>query len=79
MRLVLLGTTACHLCEDAETLIKETLPNVKVEIIDIAEQEQWQALYALRIPVLLDLDSQKELAWRFTEDDVRKFIKGVQS
>ena len=80
MRLILLGTAGCHLCEDADALIKKTLPNIEVELIDIAEQEYWQAMYAMRIPVLLDLDSQEELAWRFIEDDVIRFIKnlGVQ-
>lgn len=79
MRLILLGTAGCHLCEEAETLIKQALPTVEFEIIDIADQEQWQALYAVRIPVLLDLDSQKELAWRFNEENVIEFFEGVQT
>lgn len=79
MRLILLGTDGCHLCEEAGLLIKEALPNIDVELIDIAEQEHWQADYAVHIPVLLDLDSQKELVWRFDKEDVLRFIEGVQT
>ncbi|CAG1770941.1 hypothetical protein BAC3_01442 [uncultured bacterium] len=74
MRLILLGTSGCHLCEEAETIIQACLLNIAIEKIDIAEQEHWQADYAIRIPVLLDLDSQKELAWRFDKDDVTAFV-----
>ncbi|MDO9240504.1 MAG: glutaredoxin family protein [Methylicorpusculum sp.] len=47
---------------------------MEVELIDIAEEEHWQALYAIRIPVLLHTESQKALFWPFTADDVTDFI-----
>jgi hypothetical protein len=74
MRLLLLGTAGCHLCELAEAIVRECLPNEVVELVDIAEQEHWQADYAVRIPVLYDLDSKKELAWRFDQSDVLMFV-----
>lgn len=77
MRLLLLGTAGCHLCEEAEEIIRECLPNdyqQVVETIDIAEQEYWQAQYATRIPVLYHPATQKELAWRFETNDVQAFI-----
>lgn len=40
MKLLLLGTSGCHLCEEAEHIIKEylqTKPDVQIELIDIAE------------------------------------------
>jgi len=77
MRLLLLGTAGCHLCEEAEDIIRECLPNdydQVIEIIDIAEQEHWQARYAIRIPVLYHPETQKELAWRFETNDVQAFI-----
>jgi hypothetical protein len=77
MHLLLLGTAGCHLCEQAEEIIRECLPNdyqQVVETIDIAEQEHWQAQYAIRIPVLYHPASKKELAWRFEANDVQAFI-----
>jgi hypothetical protein len=74
MHLLLLGTAGCHLCEEAEEIVKQCLPNEAIEIIDIAEQEHWQADYAIRIPVLYDPKTQKELAWRFDLADVKAFI-----
>lgn len=77
MRLLLLGTEGCHLCEQAEEIIKDCLPDFQqvVELIDIAEQEHWQAQYAIRIPVLYHPDSQQELGWRFDADEVKKFLQ----
>ncbi len=73
MRLILLGTAGCHLCEQAEIIVGTSVLD-NLEIVDIAEQEQWQALYALRIPVLLDQDSGIELGWPFDLQDLKKFI-----
>ncbi|MCX7069306.1 MAG: glutaredoxin family protein [Methylococcales bacterium] len=80
MHLILLGTAGCHLCEQAEEIIRECLGNdydEVVETIDIAEQEHWQARYAVRIPVLYDPSSEKELAWRFEQAEVRAFIQSL--
>jgi len=80
MRLLLLGTAGCHLCEEAEAIIRECLPNdyqQVVETIDIAEQEHWQAQYAIRIPVLYHPATKKELAWRFDQADVERFIRSL--
>ena len=77
MTLLLLGTAGCHLCEEAEEIVRQCLPNTAIELIDIAEQEHWQADYAIRIPVLYDSNTQKELAWRFDLADVKAFIEAL--
>jgi hypothetical protein len=80
MHLLLFGTGGCHLCEQAEEIIQECLLSdydKVIELIDIAEQEHWQARYAVRIPVLYDPLSQRELAWRFELADVRAFIQSL--
>ena len=77
MRLLLLGTAGCHLCEQAQQLINDCLPNysvLTVESIDIAEQEQWQADYAIRIPVLFHPETQKDLGWPFESAQLNAFI-----
>jgi hypothetical protein len=78
MHFLLLGTDGCHLCEQAAEIIQQCLPTDDqqvIEIIDIAEQEQWQAQYAIRIPVLYHPANQKELCWPFDLADVQTFIE----
>jgi len=76
MRLMLFGTSGCHLCEQAELIVYACVPG-GVETVDIAEQEKWQELYAVRIPVLYDLESGRELGWPFGLAEVEDFIGRV--
>ena len=71
-KLILLGTSACHLCDQAEDLLKNT--NIAYQKIDIADQEQWQERYAIKIPVLLDMENQQELCWPFSIKDIQAFL-----
>ncbi|MCD2449277.1 glutaredoxin family protein [Methylicorpusculum oleiharenae] len=74
---LLLGTAGCHLCEEAELILNECIqsnPQMEVQLIDIAEEEHWQALYAICIPVLLHAESQNELCWPFNSIDILEFI-----
>ncbi|MDD5412112.1 MAG: glutaredoxin family protein [Methylobacter sp.] len=80
MRLMLFGTSGCHLCEQAEYIINDCLPDgldLIIEEIDIAEQEQWQDRYAIRIPVLYHPETKQELGWPFDQADVKEFIKSL--
>ena len=77
MQLILFGTSACHLCEQAEVIVNACVPEA-VEMIDIAEQWQWQDQYAIRIPVLVDRDSGQELGWPFDAMAVEAFVKMCQ-
>lgn len=82
LHLLLLGTSGCHLCEQAEQLINACLPDnlgITIEMIDIAEQEQWQENYAIRIPVLYHPETKKELGWPFDKSDVIIFIKALRT
>ncbi|TAN71787.1 MAG: glutaredoxin family protein [Methylobacter sp.] len=76
MRLMLFGTSGCHLCEQAEVIVNACVQD-GVEIVDIAEQEQWQERYAIRIPVLYDQESGRELGWPFDQVEVEDFIDRV--
>jgi len=80
IRLLLLGTSACHLCVQAEQIIDDCRLNdfkLSIETIDIAEQEQWQQQYATRIPVLYHPETKKDLGWPFDQTHVKEFIKGL--
>ena len=66
MSYLLLSTEACHLCEQAEALLAPL--DIRYSKIDIAEEEQWQADYATKIPVLLNTETNKELCWPFSAE-----------
>lgn len=81
MRLLLLGTEGCHLCEEAEEIVaacvQEIAPGIVVEAIDIAERQEWQPDYAVRIPVLLEPESRRELAWPFDRQQAVRFLQSL--
>ena len=78
--LLLLGTSGCHLCEQAEEIILQSRiihPHWVVELIDIAEQSEWQEKYAIRIPVLYHPDSQSDIGWPFDIVQLQAFIEKI--
>jgi hypothetical protein len=78
MELILFGTAGCHLCEQAEVILAP-LSKFKLELIDIAENPQWQEDYAIKIPVLYHAKSQSELGWPFDEHNVITFIDSLNN
>ena len=66
-------TSACHLCELAEALLQEI--NLTAESIEIANDDALIAHYGIRIPVLKRTDTQVELEWPFTIQDILQFIQ----
>ena len=80
IKLLLFGTEGCHLCEQAEELIEAYRleePNLQIEKIDIADQEQWQERYAVRIPVLYHVQTDRELGWPFDLADIKAFLQAL--
>lgn len=76
IELILLGTSGCHLCEEAEQILA-ACEHINIENIDIAEQEQWQEKYAIRIPVLYHSETEKELGWPFSQEQAQVFINAL--
>lgn len=72
MKLVLYGTTYCHLCEQAEAILQ--VVGVEAEHIDIAEDDALLETYGTRIPVVGREDTGAELGWPFDEAAVRRYI-----
>lgn len=75
MTLLLLGTDGCHLCEDAQTLLNDN--HIVFEYVDIAVHEEWQNQFALLIPVLFHIESQRFLNWRFDSPALLSFIESL--
>jgi len=70
--LVLYGTSACHLCEQAERLIEREV-GLPVEWIEIVDDALLLERYGIRIPVLR-AESGVELDWPFYGAAVRRLI-----
>jgi hypothetical protein len=79
MRLLLLGTEGCHLCEEAREIVtacvQESATDFEIESVDIAEHPEWQPEFALKIPVLLDPASRRELDWPFDYGQSARFMQ----
>ncbi len=76
--LTLLGTTGCHLCDDAEAVIHSALSRHAVPYqlrqCDIADSEAALARYGVRIPVLRF--GEQELDWPFDGEQVIALLEG---
>ncbi|QIB67341.1 glutaredoxin family protein [Kineobactrum salinum] len=74
--LILYGTDACHLCEQAEELLNNAigagLP-AAYEKVDISQSELLFERYGVRIPVLRRGDGA-ELGWPFDHAQLRQFL-----
>lgn len=73
--LILLGTQGCHLCDKAETLLRQAASARALAWTyqDIALDDALVDKYGLRIPVLLLPDGQ-ELTWPFSLLDILRSI-----
>lgn len=73
--LELLGTSACHLCEQAERLLlqAQAARPLHWQQVDIALDEGLVVTYGTRIPVLRQ--GERTLDWPFSLLDILSFIK----
>jgi len=69
---ILFHTDACHLCELAEELVKES--GISYVKYDICDDEDLAEQYGIRIPVLKQVDSENELNWPFDEAVLKNFL-----
>jgi hypothetical protein len=88
MRVLNLYTTlGCHLCDEAAVMVsKQQSSDVTLALVEISESAALMEKYAIRIPVLkfktgdsnesvdVGLDTDAELAWPFTEEELAVFL-----
>ena len=76
MSLLLLGTSACHLCDQAQTILAQASAArpLRWQLQDIALDDGLVTRYGERIPVLLR-DDGAELNWPFSLLDVLRFAQ----
>jgi len=73
---ILYGTSACHLCEQAEDLLRQATRESRgggFIKVDISDSEGLFAHYGLRIPVLKRRDGA-ELCWPFDAAELADFL-----
>ncbi|MEM8564291.1 MAG: glutaredoxin family protein [Pseudomonadota bacterium] len=78
--LTLYSTSACHLCELAETMLSQAgvaIGGLQIHIVDISESDDLFARYGVRIPVVADIDG-REIGWPFTMEELETFLKQGQ-
>ena len=71
--LILYGTSGCHLCEQAEAILRGV--GIAAEHIDTADDDALLERYSVRIPVLRRADTGAELGWPFDATAVTRFLK----
>ena len=73
---LLMGTSGCHLCDEAADIIIHTLDPQRhqVDEVDIAFDDGMMERYALIIPVLRDEHSGLELCWPFDQQQLQRFL-----
>ena len=76
MMLCLYSTSACHLCEEAATLLQNLGSQMELDWseIDIVEDDELMQRYGLKIPVLYRADIDTELCWPFSKADILAFL-----
>lgn len=69
----LIGKPGCHLCDQAETLVRDVLsgfPNVSFDKRNLDEKPEWAVEYLEKIPVILINDSLHSY-WRVEAEEFR--------
>lgn len=75
------GTTDCHLCDDAKAVISSVLhdfPDVTLEVVSLSDNPLWGELYGERIPVVL-INGVEHVQWRVNPDKLRAALNRVQN
>ena len=76
VRLVLFTTAGCHLCEQAAELLEELgkARAIAVDSVDIATETSLVDAYGIRIPVVKNCVTGKEIGWPFQMRDLESLL-----
>jgi glutaredoxin len=75
-QIILYSTWGCHLCEQAELLLKEAGLIDKYQVIDIVDDEVAFARYRVAIPVVTS--GNNELCWPFDAVQLADWLREVR-
>ncbi len=75
-KLILYTTVGCHLCEQAEQLLQAFASaeagsiQFELEAIDISSDESLVEQYGIRIPVVKNVVTEREVGWPFDSQEL---------
>lgn len=72
---VLYSTLGCHLCEQAQSLLRALPEPIDWAEAEIAEDDGLIERYGIRIPVLKSCASGDELGWPFDLEQLWQWVK----
>ena len=76
-KLVLYSQPECHLCDDAESLLRVMGLEDSYQTVNIETDLELLKRYGIHVPVLERQDNKEELFWPFDQNDVAAFL-GVE-
>lgn len=76
MHIILYGTVACHLCEQAKEILWPLVErfSLRLEEVDIAESDELLERYGLRIPVVKLSTVKPTLDWPFDAAQLEAYL-----
>lgn len=76
-QVVLVTRQGCHLCEEAEPVVRRVAQRAGVAFVlrDVDEEPELQAAYTDKVPVVL-LDGVEHAYWRIDERALKKALRG---
>lgn len=76
LKLELFSRARCHLCDDALALLNALEPSVAVTVTKIDSSPVLLRRYGEKIPVVRRTDTDAELNWPFTLEELTAWIYG---
>lgn len=76
VRVDVYGASGCHLCEEAEALLRRLAPELGLDVhyVDISGDPDLEARYRPEIPVVF-VDGRKAYKYRVDEADLRRRLR----
>ncbi|MCR6652313.1 MAG: glutaredoxin family protein [Cellvibrionaceae bacterium] len=74
--LILYSTAGCHLCELAEAQLQDAAQAFELTwtVVDIADSAELMKPYALRIPVVTEPVTGRDIGWPFDQTELREWL-----
>ena len=74
LTVTLIGKPGCHLCDDADAVVRDVLRDydtVSLTHANLDDQQAWIDEYSDKIPVVL-VEGREHAYWRVNRDDLRR-------
>ena len=70
-------TSGCHLCEEAEKLLNKLQASERIQWqpVEISDSDELIDRYGVRIPVVKEQGSQREIGWPFSLEELRCWVR----